>query len=68
MAGRAGPERRITMPETVPFHSSSPLAPRVFHNNVACVDSQQIDPRHWRVGDAGRPLCSVCARLNVKAR
>jgi hypothetical protein len=53
------------MPVSLPFHSTQPGAPRVFHNNTACYVGECIKPEHWRPGDDGRYICEECARRNA---
>ena len=52
------------MPRTLPFHSTKPSAPHVFHNNTDCPDGKLAEGPQWSAGDGDLPLCQICARLN----
>ena len=53
------------MPRKAPWHS---LLQRVHHNNTACTEGNNIEPRNLRQGTGGKPLCHHCATLNARGR
>ncbi len=57
------------MAPTLPFHSASRGAPRIFHTNDECYLGRNVTPTDWRPGDTGKlRQCSECARLNAQER
>jgi hypothetical protein len=56
------------MPWTAPFHSTSDEDKEVYHNNSACADGKRILAANKASGDAGRPLCEECDRLNREGK
>lgn len=55
------------MTKVRPYHTVEPELPperNVYHDHDNCPDGQRIEPRHLRYGDAGRPLCKLCAKLD----
>lgn len=52
------------MAKVSPFHSVKPSAPKVYHNNNACTEGNNIESHNRRPGTDGRPLCNHCARLS----
>jgi hypothetical protein len=51
------------MAKVVAFHSVAPNDPKRHHNNSACTEGNNIEPRNKRAGTGGYPLCARCARL-----
>jgi hypothetical protein len=51
------------MAKVAPFHSIAPSDRRVYHDNSACTEGNNIEPRNKRPGTAGRPRCEHCSRL-----
>lgn len=53
------------MPKTSAWHS---VLQSVHHNNTACTEGNNIEPRNRRSGTGGKPLCHHCATLNAQGR
>ena len=68
----SGQARRIpgrAMPPTLPFHSASKGAPRIFHTNDECYLGRSISGADWRPGESGDfRQCPECARLSAQER
>lgn len=43
-----------------PYYSIKATDPRVYHNNNACTEGNNIEPANRRNGTDGRPLCKTC--------
>lgn len=55
------------MPRVAPFHSKLPGTDK-HHNNSACTEGNNIEPRNRVPGTGGLPLCSHCKRLNDEGK
>jgi hypothetical protein len=53
------------MPRKSAWHS---VLQSVHHNNSACTEGNNIEPRNRRDGTGGKPLCHHCATLNAQGR
>lgn len=49
------------MPQTTPWHSRGEA---VHHDNTECVQGARIPVAERAEGDGGKPLCSICQRLD----
>jgi hypothetical protein len=49
------------MPQTTPWHSRGEA---VHHDNTECVQGARIPVADRVEGDGGKPLCSLCQRLD----
>ena len=57
------------MAPTLPFHSASKGAPRIFHTNDECYLGRNISGADWRPGEWGDlRQCPECARLSAQER
>ncbi len=56
------------MPQVSPTHSVKDTARKVYHNNSACTERNNIETRYLRQGTGGRPLCEHCARNNAQGK
>ncbi len=55
------------MAKVRPYHTVEPeLAPErnVYHDQDNCPYGLRIEPEHLRLGEAGRPKCLECERLD----
>jgi len=41
---------------------------KVYHNNTACTEGNNIKVKYKKPGTDGRPLCDHCARLNSQGK
>jgi hypothetical protein len=55
------------MAKVDPYHTDSPeYAPKhreVHHDHNDCKDGKQIEEKHRKMGDGGKPLCKECEKL-----
>lgn len=57
------------MPKVAPFHSTNPyVSPKVYHNNGACTEGNNIEEKYKKAGTDNRPLCKHCASLNAQGK
>jgi hypothetical protein len=49
------------MPQITPWHSHGEA---VHHDNTECVRGARIPAAERALGDGGKPLCSICRRLD----
>jgi hypothetical protein len=49
------------MPQTKPWHSGGEA---VHHDNTECVQGARVLVAERVPGDGGKPLCSICQRLD----
>lgn len=47
-----------------PWYSELPSDRRVFHDETACTEGNNIEPRNRVAGDGGRPKCDHCRRIS----
>lgn len=52
------------MSRVAPFHSTHPMARRVYHDNDRCTEGNNIERRYWASGTGGRRRCEHCERLS----
>lgn len=46
-----------------PWHAKDS---EVYHNNSACTEGNNIEPKNIKNGDGGKRLCKRCKDLNAK--
>ena len=46
-----------------PFHSVEKTDRKVYHDNNACTEGNNIEKKNVRPGTDGRPKCERCLRL-----
>lgn len=56
------------MPYAAPIHSVKETARKVYHDNSACTERNNIEDKYRRSGTGGRPLCDHCQRLNSQGK
>lgn len=49
-----------------PWHSIKADAPRVYHDNTACTEGNNIEAQYRRPGTDGRRRCEHCERLDAQ--
>jgi hypothetical protein len=49
------------MPQTPPWHAGED---DVHHDNTECVRAARVPASKRLDGEGGKPICSICARLN----
>jgi hypothetical protein len=47
-----------------PWHSSHPSHRRVYHDNTACTEGNNIETKYRVSGTGGYPRCEHCSRLD----
>ncbi len=52
------------MAKVAPFHSKKETDRKVYHDNNACTEGNNIETYNRVSGTGGRPQCHHCARLN----
>jgi hypothetical protein len=58
-------QRKAIMPWKSPWHS---ILQYVHHNNTACTEGNNIEPRYLQHGTGNKPLCEHCRRLALEGR
>jgi hypothetical protein len=56
------------MPRVAPFHSVKEPIRRVYHDNSACTEGNNIEKQYLRQGTDGRPRCEHCTKLAAEGR
>lgn len=52
------------MAKTAPWYSVKPTDRRVYHDDNACTEGNNIETQNRRPGTDGRPKCEHCKRLS----
>lgn len=52
------------MPQTSAWHSVKETDRKVYHDNTACTEGNNIETKNRRSGTDGRPKCDHCTRLD----
>lgn len=50
--------------KTAPWHSALESDRKVYHDNTACTEGNNIEARYKRSGTDNRPKCEHCKRLD----
>jgi hypothetical protein len=56
------------MPKVPAFHSKLETDRKVYHDNSACTEGNNIEARNRVAGAGGRPRCDHCTRLESQGR